>query len=218
MSVLLYAVAQDASLPGPAGTGIGGRALRKLSTAGLAALVSEEPSELRPTEEALLSYEQVMERLMALMPVLPVRFGTVVADDSAVTALLHERRSEFASALSFVQGAVELIVQAEWPEPCHDPDPARPGTDYMRSRLAAHRRSRDLERSIELSLADVARATASRTPVESASAFKASYLVAAGDVAEFLRRLAELDRSTEDVTFWCTGPWPPYSFVTAGTP
>ena len=43
----------------------------------------------------------------------------------------------------------------------------------------------------------------------------AAYLVARGRVAAFRRAVDTLDGAYPALRFLCTGPWPPYSFVTA---
>src|SRR5205823_521281 len=42
-----------------------------------------------------------------------------------------------------------------------------------------------------------------------------AYLIPAADVERFRTRLAELEQTHPELTFVCTGPWPPYSFATA---
>ena len=217
MTLLLYAVGEDEARELPAGEGIEGRPLRKLSYEGLAAFVSEPPKRLRSTETTLLEYEQAMECLMAEMPVLPARFGTVLSDEHEVTGLLGERQRDFRAALRLVRGAVELGLRGEWVAPREEPGPAGPGagTAYMQGRLADRRRARELARDIELSVVDLTRASTLHAGTDPATAFHASYLVGASDVDEFLRRLDGIECATPDVTFTCTGPWPPYSFTTA---
>lgn len=213
--LLLYGVGEDRLRGELPEQGIDARPLRMLSRGGLAAVVSESPVALAPTKEALLDYEQVVERLLALTPLLPARFGTLLDGDSAVTKLLNERGCEFATSLDRVRGAAELGLHGEWLDGHGHPSSDGPGAGaaYMRSRLAERRRSAELARQLELTFADLARASVAKPLTDPRTAFSGSYLVAVGDVDEFLGRLQGLERSSEDVTFVCTGPWPPYSFA-----
>jgi Gas vesicle synthesis protein GvpL/GvpF len=215
MSVLLYAVAEDELRDDPPGGGIDGLALRTVRCDRLAAIVSAKPEALESTERTLVDYERAVERLMEVMTVLPARFGTVIGSDNAVAQLLRERHREFTAALERVRGAVELDVRAEWLASHRGADLGRrgAGTAYIQGRLRERHRSRELASEVDLAFSDVARAGARRTLTDSTTAFSASYLVGEADVDDFLRRLDELENATEDATFVCTGPWPPYSFA-----
>ena len=57
-------------------------------------------------------YEAVIESLTRGRDLLPMRYGTVLADAAAATAQLAARRDEFARALDRVSGAAEVSVRA----------------------------------------------------------------------------------------------------------
>jgi hypothetical protein len=44
---------------------------------------------------------------------------------------------------------------------------------------------------------------------------RGAYLVAREDVEDFVVTIAALEEANDDLSILCTGPWPPYSFVTA---
>jgi hypothetical protein len=92
------------------------------------------------------------------------------------------------------------------------------GAEYLMSRLAAQRRSRDLAARIDETLGALSRdsrvrgATAASTPV------RAAYLVDRERVDEFRLCVERLERELRGAEIVCTGPWPPYSFVTVEEP
>jgi hypothetical protein len=208
----VYAVARsDAELPE---TGIRHRPTRAVRDLDLKAVVSEiDLGRSRLDEEDMWEHEEIVEALMASGPVLPMRFGTILADETAVALLLLERREELHAALERVRGAVELgvraTVAAEDPTPAAD---AASGTAYMRSRLAASRRRDELRRRIHEPLAELARDSALRMPSPGEAQMRAAYLVDCGAVSAFCERVNELERERVASGLVCTGPWPPYSF------
>jgi hypothetical protein len=214
MTLLLYAIAEDERCVEVPGDGVQGRPLRKVAHRRLAALVSEKPHSLDPTESTLLDYEQAVQRLMTAMPLLPARFATAIENDSAVAQLLGERQEEFLQAIERVRGAVELGLRAEWlASEVDDAASAEDaGTKYLRRRLEQQHRGDEIARTVQLTFADLVRASTVNLMSGPSTALIASYLVAAADVEEFLRRLRQLEEEVADATFVCTGPWPPYSF------
>src|SRR5919202_6781858 len=111
--VYVYAVIEPRPDPPSAG-GLAGASLRVLGTSELAAVVSDRDADLEVTEEALWEHERVVEALLDGGAVLPMRFGSVLADDQAVEAMLTARRSELLEGLRRVRGAVELGVRSAW--------------------------------------------------------------------------------------------------------
>ena len=67
-----------------------------------------------PIEANLWHHESVLEALMADHAVLPVRFGTVLADEAAVQTAMEEHYVEFVDGLAHVRGHVELSLRALW--------------------------------------------------------------------------------------------------------
>ena len=59
----------------------------------------------------------VVERLMGSQPILPARFGTLLADDDEAVTALRTRHDELRRGLALVRGAVELGVRATWAQP-----------------------------------------------------------------------------------------------------
>ncbi|MGX7674920.1 GvpL/GvpF family gas vesicle protein [Plantactinospora sp. DSM 117369] len=85
----------------------------------IAALVSETPLDVRlGRPEDLLAYRDLLDgvAVTAEVPVLPVRFGTVLPSTAAVTELLALRHDEYRAALVELDGRVEYVVRARYVE------------------------------------------------------------------------------------------------------
>jgi hypothetical protein len=213
----LYAITQPGPVPDVAG--LQGVRPRTTGEGELVAVVSEHDDlRLEGSEDELWAHEEVVESLMAQGPVLPMRFGTVVADEAAVLAALEERRADLEAALERVRGAVELGVRATLTVgSSSEPDATQregPGTAYLLGRM---RRDQDGQRAaarIHEPLSALSRASTSQVTWRERPVLKAAYLVDAGEVDVFRRRVETLEGELGEARIVCTGPWPPYSFST----
>ena len=218
--------------------GIEGATLQLISADGVAALVSEVPAEVRLGRQAMSDHARVLERALENGPVLPMRFGVVMADDQAVRAdLLDGHRTALGSQLEEFADKVELKLRATYDEArlmreivAEDQDVARlreslRGTSedasyYGRIRLGelvaeALQRKRQVDsRAIVDSLAPLAIAVDVAEPNHERLVLNASFLVARDQVDAFDRAVDEIGRQLQDrMRFKYTGPLPPHSFV-----
>jgi len=212
---VLYVYAITDSRAEPQLAGLHGAPLQRIEGGKLAALVSEHPVAPELDEEVLWEHEQVVEELMSLATILPLRFGSSVERAEALVAMMAERREEFVESLDRVRGAVELSVRAELPAPRAEDPPPRPrsGTDYLMQRAARERREREAVELVHRPLSALARCSMPPVTPRDPRQFKAAYLVEETGVEEFGSRVSELNARLEDIRVSCTGPWPPYSFV-----
>ena len=216
---MLYVYAIADAAPEPLGTGLHGAPLRAVSDGATFAVASEHEQAPQSGVEELWCHEEVVERLMEQVAVLPMRFGATAASESELEAVLRARREEFTALLDQVRGAVELSVRVAPAPPAEEVrlaaggDPAPPsGTEYMRQRGRALSAREDVEARYHQPLSALSRS--SRVPAGrlGPGGFKAAYLVEADRVEAFTELVAELGREGE-ANVSCTGPWPPYSFV-----
>ncbi|MDP3046405.1 MAG: GvpL/GvpF family gas vesicle protein [Chloroflexota bacterium] len=194
-------------------------------------------SEVPATEANLWRHEAVVESLMADRTVLPVRFGTVLADETAVRSFLAARYAGFVAGLQRVRGRVELglrvlweIADSEWQmadrnhQPSaigHQPS-AISGREYLLARLeeehrtqAQRQRAEALAAALHAPLSRLAAENIQQVLVTPSLLLKAAYLVERGRVTSFQQETEALSAAYPSLHFVCTGPWPAYSFVTA---
>jgi hypothetical protein len=222
---VLYVYAITESPVPPARSGLRSTSLRVIGEAGPFAIVSEhEDLRLEASEDDLWTHESVVEKAMETGAVLPMRFGSSLADEKAVLAVLRERRSAFDRGLDRVRGAVELGVRAaieaengvEAGRQASIAEPAPtvgPGTAYMMGRLGRKRDAEQLAAQIHEPLAPLARASTLRLSTEGGLRLNAAYLIDRVQVESFQERVERLEREVDGARVVCTGPWPPYSFA-----
>jgi hypothetical protein len=177
--------------------------LRAVRSGGLSALCAPaQPREVTP--EALWRHEALLEELMEERDLLPVRFGTLLADEEAAARALSERSEELAEWLDRVRGAVELAVRAHPRAPEAEPDPAS-GIDYMQAKA----RRMEAARLVHEPLDSIARDSVVH---HGAELLRAAYLVDREAVDGFVSLVERLGETHSGLDLVCTGPWPPYSF------
>ncbi|HTX08917.1 MAG TPA: GvpL/GvpF family gas vesicle protein [Solirubrobacteraceae bacterium] len=214
MSLLLYGVAEAGGAPA-SGVGLDHKPLRTIVEGPLAAIVSDHSSaDPEPAGERLRDYELTVRRLMERDAILPVRFGSVLADEGAARALLRRRRRDLLSRVRRVRGAVELALRASWRRDADGGPGVRPpaGTSYLRERLERRQSARRVATELDplSALALWSRRTVAPEPD---LPVLDAYLVERGRVAEFVALVGQLGDYLDEVDLTCTGPWPPYSFA-----
>jgi hypothetical protein len=164
--------------------------------------------------DQLWHYEQVVEALMADRDLLPLRFGTRLANDDVVARALQQRHGELARALDGVRGAVELAVRVLGRERrSRAAEAVSTGADYLRARAQSAAAQDSAIDAVHEPLARLARAAALKPTRAAGELLRAAYLVDRSAVAGFVERVYRLQESHPDLRLLCTGPWPPYSFA-----
>lgn len=93
-------------------------AVRLVSHKDVAAIMSDVDID-RPlgTPDDLTSHAEVLDKLAASVPVLPVRFGSVLTDEDAVVEeLLAPHHDQFAAAVDELDGKAEYVVRGRFVE------------------------------------------------------------------------------------------------------
>ena len=208
----------------------------------LAAIVTDaDPSALRAAS-AIRQHWRVLEEAAGSATVLPVRFGTVMADDHAVVdELLAPRHDELVSRLAGLAGKVQITVKGEFDEErlMRAVVDASPAVARLRERVrgvpeaAAYYDRIRLGQLIAEAVEDARERCTARVferlqPLAAAvsrertssvhSAVNAAFLVAHDSEPGFRAAADELQREFgEAVQLRCVGPLPPYSFSDIGS-
>ena len=228
--IYVYAIIDRPTSPVPAVLGLERAALDTFPYRDIGAVVSLFTiSKALPIEANLWQHETVVEALMTDHSVLPVRFGMIFPDEGAVQAVMGTRYAEFSASLKRVCGYVELGLRVLWdddsalaftPDQQLVPFPAG-GRAYMLAQLEEERktekrreRAKALAEDIHIPLARLAAETTRRTLMTPRLLLTAAYLVKREQVAAFQQEVEMLNSTYPEVRLLCTGPWPPFSFVT----
>jgi hypothetical protein len=173
--------------------------------------------------EASVRHQRVVAALSADQTVLPTRFGSVFVSEKTLAADVSGRKKELQAALRRLAGADEWGVKVfQVSAPVQAAMAAESGRDYLRQKAAQMQPPGPAEVSSEVrALAgELAKIAADAVPAGKVSGgqrgleWQASFLVRRVDrkkwddvLAKYARRWG-YERRIE-----CTGPWPPYSFV-----
>lgn len=217
--VYLYALLSAAPAC-EAGLGVCAERLRLVPIGDLVALVGDVGEPPTPTALALRAQDAVLRRLAAVVDaVLPVRFGTVVADDAALAESLMPRRPQLARALGRVSGCEQMTLRV-WGDVTAAAPPAvatggGPGTRYLDGRRLARQwahRVPELEPA-RRRLGDLVREERAERHDRPPLLATVQHLIARGTGARYL---GEIDAARDLLRPWrvsATGPWPAYAFV-----
>jgi hypothetical protein len=219
MKYLLYGIVGRDSAGCPPGTCL-------LAAHGLAAAVSPvEESGPPPTVSSLLAYERVVEAIYARQAVIPLRYGCVMEDESAVLRLLENHRQEYGAQLARFVGMTEMGIRVLWPAcAAPPPDPASsPGARYLASLRNRYHSANPLggeEAELADQIAGVLSScsTEHRREVSSSSQRRllSLYFLTSKTGVERFRSKARKICPPSGAKILLSGPWPPYNF--AGSP
>lgn len=213
-------------------TGVDGMAIHPIRVEEMSALVSDvNPSGgSRSVENALAHHEVVSQALACFPAVLPCRFGTVVADERGVVALLTARYPRLEGYLDRFQGKVEAGIKAILDGGglhAHEPwgggarEGRTPAERYLFEKRARFRRAEALEAQAERLTHALQEATspvveavkAERKPFGEGLIVTLCCLLERTNLAPFRQGYEQVRRGYPQVRFLYTGPWPPYSFA-----
>jgi len=178
-------------------------------------------------EEAARRHETVLDDLLRITTVIPLRLCTIYRSEDAVVDMLRAERAELREALGRLAGRTEWGVKAfRSPAPVFDDEGFASGEAYMERRRmeAASRQRADEAADAEVSeafarLAELA-VEALANPLQARElSGRPEEMVLNGvflveDVVEdgFRAAVDALDRASS-LSYELTGPWPPYNFV-----
>ena len=235
--IYLYGVTQAPASPKPGISGVDGRApIETIESAGLVCWISWVPGEefadrLSENTENLdwlaamtTAHQRVVAAIAESHDILPARFATVFLNESSLRADVRSRRPEWQADFRRIQDSEEwgIKVFALPPKETEVPSKARSGKDYLKAKSAMLRRrvvkaaddeiasfARELEK-ISVATAPGGRISGGRRDLQ----YQASVLLRRSNRKKLESLLRKFSQQWSDrLQIECTGPWPPYSFV-----
>jgi hypothetical protein len=211
----------------------------------IAALVSEvDTSKPLGRPEDLMAHEQLLDSASVEAPILPLRFGAVVANREAVIEeLLAPNHDGFAKALSELEGSAEYVVHGRYVEEkiltevlSESADAAQLLEDiravgnedatrdeqirlgeYISNAITAKREADT--RTLSDAIASHCIATSVREPAHELDAVNVALLIKTAEQAGLEKAVEKLARDwTDRVNVRLLGPMAPYDFVTTSQP
>ena len=225
--------------PGFTGVGDPPGEVRLVRNRDLAALVSDIRLD-RPLGGAddLFAHEQLLDATAGVVPVLPLRFGSVLTDDDAVAAeLLDANYDQFTAALGELDGQAEYIVKGRYRDEAvlgevldenpraaalrerirdADPDASRNGRielGQIVSEAVAAKREEDT-RALGDAVSGKVTASMVRPATHELDAVYVAFLVAADQTERFSETVSRLADEWQDrIEVRLIGPLAAYDFV-----
>jgi hypothetical protein len=171
----------------------------------------------------LVTHQAVVEQVVKRHPILPFKFGTVLADSDEVHQLLAQGHPQFSLTLFWLQDKVELEVMASWAggrifeeniagsEKQHTDEPIP--LEQITISPPQSRRSY-LERMVGF-LKPVSVDVQPHPAVSGGMAMSVAFLVEQASIETFHERIKNLNALFyNQADFQVIGPLPPYSFAT----
>jgi Gas vesicle synthesis protein GvpL/GvpF/Lsr2 len=184
--------------------------LRVIRSGDLAALVSDvELSGRLGSPDDLRTYREILDATATEVPVLPLPFGTHLADEKAVIRqLLGAHPDELAAALERLEDHVEFLVKGRYAGDA--------ALDEAASEDERSAQRREDAQALEQAMAGVCVASAAREPADEPDAVHVAFLVATDKESEAEQVIEDLARDWEGrIELQLLGPMAAYDF--AGT-
>ena len=238
----VYGIARSGVELEAGASGLDGAPLRLVPLRDVAALVSDAPSDLRATRVRLLAHANLLSQVVVRTTVLPMRFGVVIAGESALRAkVLAPRYAIFDRLLRDLDGLVEFTVKAMYQRETVLREVLRenPAIRRLKERVASvheaasyfdrislgeevargvERKRVDDERRLYEALSSVAVRIAPDRPATEDMVAKAGVLIRRGDEARLEALVDRIQASARGrISLRIAGPHPPYSFVGEAT-
>jgi hypothetical protein len=170
----------------------------------------------------LLTHQMVVEQVIRKHPMLPVKFGTVLATANEVGELLVQGHAQFFLTLLWIQDKVELEVVAnlaggrviEEEATALEALPAEEPPPPEDSKASGRPRQGYLEKMIGF-LQPVSVDVQPHPPAPGVGAMSVAFLVDRASMDAFYERIKQLNALFYNkIEFQAVGPLPPYSFAT----
>lgn len=242
MKYLLYCILRTRENREPAcPRGVDGQPVRLVEEGGLSAVTSRiDDEDLAPDLSRILAYEKVVEAFHNAQTVIPMRYGCLVQERTAIARLLEERRQLYEGLLEELDGCEEMGIRiipagtepgpmppnesvAGIPLKANPSHPPKTGQAYLAAQKSLYAARDRLTREEEGVAARVCAHLAglfSRSKIETSASggnrLISLYLLAPrGSVAAFSMAFRRI-RSREKSKLLLSGPWPPYNFAQTG--
>jgi len=213
MSLLLYGIVAENALPTDFD-----ESLVLINVHGLTAVTAY--CEQADTDvESVLAFGNIVEHIHQHTTVIPVRYGSLLPDEAAVSEHLAEKAGHFRKKLAELDGCEEMGIRLPMATPEPDPIPvqkASSGHDYLLARKRKYSAAEQAEKEaaeLDLALAGLFRKSCGEAGLFAGQhMYLVSYLVPRTQLDAFRAKLDGLFEAGTHKGI-ISGPWPPYNFA-----
>jgi hypothetical protein len=200
------------------------------------AVISEISQQfVKPSKEAVLRHEAVIEKLMADFTVLPVRFRTIINDRTSLLSIMQSYYIDFKENLKRLRDKLEFGIKIIWPAEkiiqniINDfksnkrdnlDSEISQGKKYMEEKFEKYKIEKELHAKADKFI-QVADSLLNRFSAEKKIRklktenllLDAVYLIQKSCVADFKETFEKLKKEQPDFKYLLSGPWPAYNFI-----
>ena len=115
MKLYLYGIVDFSDQISESIYGLEGAGVYNIPYCDIGVVVSEISQPIRDTEGAVLEHEAVVEKLMANLTVLPVRFGTIIDGRDSLLSMIQSYYKDFKDNLARLHNKLEFGIKVIWP-------------------------------------------------------------------------------------------------------
>jgi gas vesicle protein GvpL/GvpF len=214
MAVLAYCITETQPEITAPRKGVRGTAIETIRIQALQCFASQfDPQDLvgkAPIQEAALDFNRVLQELLQQIAIIPFRFPTILADETALSRFLTEHQAEYSEALhrlrNCVQMEIRLKMQTSTQPPATSP---KSGAEYLRGRQAQHQHIDSIVARFREAAGPLAKQW---RHYETAAGIRCFALVDRNNVQAFLQQMQGVSVPTESEPR-VTGPWPASEFL-----
>jgi hypothetical protein len=213
VALYLYAVLAEAPRRVPRRRGLRGEPLQSLRVGEVSVVAGTMATPPAVSRAGLRGHDAVVRTYARVISgLLPVRFGTVVADRAELARLLAPRAAELRAALRHVAGREQMTLRVAMPIGRRRPGPpGGPGARYLarRARAVGTAELAPLRRA----LAGLVRDERVERPGAVPALTSVYHLIDRGRARAYRAALRGALRRTRGIRVRASGPWAPYAFT-----
>ena len=202
-----------------------------------AAVSNVNQDKMKVSSDIAFSYEKIIEDLWMKYNLLPMRFGSVMKNDTNVIEIMKKKYSDFIDNLKKVENKSEFglkilcdLNKTDFKtdntfnlnnyKKLKQLDKKSVYRNYLIDKLEQHKSEDSFMKKIDDIIEEI------HSPLKKLSylsnvtkmvtpkiILNATYLVKNEMKDEFIQKIRQIKREKKDLKFLLTGPWPPYNFV-----
>ena len=223
MKYLLYCVFRNSSPWRPKTLpGVEAQPVFLVGKNGLSAAVSRiSGSDPAPAVSRILAYHKVIESIHRRRAVIPLRYGSLLEQESQIVEYLEERRQQYEALLQELEGRVEMGIRVLFDKAeCRMPVAEGSGAAYLAAQRDRYARDDRLaveqemvvEKTYSLLSGLFVRSKAESSLLAGSRLLSLHFLVPQKSVRLFRKAFRRLDPG-QSVKLLLSGPWPAHNFV-----
>ena len=230
--IYLYAITRQAGIPLPEVGGLPGHNIERVSVDNFDAIISRcTDVSSQPDPDLLWSHEALIEALMKNQCALPVRYGVCFSDMPELIAFLNREKVALLEDLKRLDGCIELSFRVINPAKKLgsmssnrvrlNKSSTLTGKSFLNARLSEVNRQREDQQKLKEKamvlhekMLQFALDGSFEIHTHPLHMMTGAYLLRKDELYALQQQVGQMRALNKEYRILCTGPWPPYNFVT----